>query len=94
MGRPRRCLSLTKGAHRYVFCYSEGHETNVLESLVRLAEAPEYDFDWFDASVLSYQLGKRIGNTAERHVELFLQGSREQVGTCLAQVSATSQRRS
>jgi len=63
-------LSLAKGRHRYVFWYSEGQESRLLASLVQLAEAPEADFDWFDAAVLSYQMGKGIGNMADRRVAI------------------------
>ncbi len=68
MDTGRRCLSLGKGRHRYVFWYWEGQESRLLASLVHLAEQPEIDFDWFDAAVLSYQMGKRIGFAADRHV--------------------------
>jgi hypothetical protein len=64
----RRCLSLAKGRQRYVFWYWEGQESRLLASLVQLAEHPETDFDWCDAAVLSYQMGKRIGDAADRHV--------------------------
>jgi hypothetical protein len=67
MGTGQRCLSLTKGRQRYVFSYWEGQESRLLASFVQLAEQPQTDFDWFDAAVLSYQMGKRIGYTADRH---------------------------
>ena len=70
MNTRRRCLSLAKGRHRYVFRYCEGQESRLLASFVQLAEDPQADFDWFDAAVLSYQMGKRIGFAAERHVEI------------------------
>jgi hypothetical protein len=33
----------------------------LLASFVELAERPDTDFDWFDAAVLSFQMGKGIG---------------------------------
>ena len=70
MDAGRRCLSLAKGHHRYVFWYWEGQEARLLATLLRLAEQAESDFDWFDAAVLSYQMGKRIGLAADRHVAI------------------------
>jgi hypothetical protein len=56
--RARRSLTLVKGAEHYVFRYCEGDETSVLSALVALAGNPDSDFDWYDAAVLSYQLGQ------------------------------------
>jgi hypothetical protein len=64
-------LSLTRGRHRYVFEYGEGQESSVLAALIQLAETPHSDFDWLDAAVLSYQMGKRVGDTADRQVAIF-----------------------
>ena len=61
MDGQRRCLSLAKGHHRYVFTYHEGRESELLASFVDLAERPDADFDWYDAAVLSFQMGKGIG---------------------------------
>jgi hypothetical protein len=68
MNHAQHSLSLVKGAHRYVFRYSEGCEARVLASFVSLAVDPETSFDWFDAAVLSYQMGRtsRPGRTRVR----------------------------
>ena len=55
-----RRLSLVKGRHRYVFQYADGCEPQLVGSLVALASDPEADFDWFDAAVLSYEMGRRV----------------------------------
>ncbi len=68
MDAGRRCLSLAKGRERYVFWYSPGQESSLLASLVEYAEQPDVNFDFFDAAVLSYQMGKWIGNTADSRV--------------------------
>lgn len=60
----RRCLSLLKGCHRYVFQYATGHEPEVLASIVELADDPASGLDWFDAAVLSFQMGKHGGQSA------------------------------
>lgn len=53
-------LSLVKGAHRYVFRYPPGREAEVIGAFASLANDPESNFDWFDAAVLSYQMGRRL----------------------------------
>lgn len=55
-----RQLSLVKGAHRYVFRYQPGREADVINSFADLAGDTESEFDWFDAAVLSYQMGRRL----------------------------------
>jgi len=55
-----RQLSLIKGKHRYVFRYKPGCEPEVIDALAALASDPESGFDWFDAAVLSYQMGRRM----------------------------------
>lgn len=62
----RKCLSLVKGHHRYVFQYGEGQEPEVLASIVELADDPASGLDWFDAAVLSFQMGTHSGRTAQR----------------------------
>ena len=68
MDTGRRCLSLVKGRQRFIFWYTAGQESALLASLVDHAERPDLDFDFFDAAVLGYEMGKRIGNAAERRV--------------------------
>lgn len=53
-------LSLDKGEHRYVFRYQSGSEADVIGAFASLASDDESEFDWFDAAVLSYQMGRRI----------------------------------
>ncbi len=55
-----RHLSLVKGHHRYVIRYTGGREADVIDALASLASDPESEFDWFDAAVLSYQMGRRL----------------------------------
>lgn len=55
-----RQLSLVKGAERYVFRYCTGCETQVIDTFARLANDRSSQFDWFDAAVLSYQMGRRL----------------------------------
>ena len=55
-----RTLSLVKGQHRFCFTYRPGEESNVLDSLVSMVHRRELPFDWFDAAVLSHQLGQHL----------------------------------
>jgi len=56
----QRQLVLVKHGHRYVFRYERGEESKVLAGLVDMARDPESELDWFDAAVLSHQLGERM----------------------------------
>ncbi len=53
-------LSLDKGGHRYVFRYRPGGEADVIGAFASLASDGSTEFDWFDAAVLSYQMGRRL----------------------------------
>jgi hypothetical protein len=55
-----RQLSLVKGDHRYVFRYRAGREADIIDAFASMASDAEQDFDWFDAAVLSYQMGRRL----------------------------------
>lgn len=55
-----RQLSLVKGEERFVFRYQPGHEGDVIDAFASLAADQRSVFDWFDAAVLSYQMGRRL----------------------------------
>ena len=55
-----RQLSLVKGEERYVFRYQAGNEAEVIDAFAGLASESGNAFDWFDAAVLSYQMGRRL----------------------------------
>jgi hypothetical protein len=57
-----RQISLVKGTERYVFRYEPGNEPQIIDTFVDLADDNESEFDWFDAAVLSYQMGKQMMN--------------------------------
>lgn len=65
-----RQLSLMKGNHRYIFRYQAGREADIIATFAEMAADDHQEFDWFDAAVLSYQMG--------RHLEMDL----EQVSSC------------
>ena len=55
-----RQLSLVKGEHRYVFRYQSGREAEIIGVFAEMAADSQREFDWFDAAVLSYQMGRRL----------------------------------
>ena len=55
-----RQLSLVKGRHRFLFRYQPGGEADVIAAFASLASDKTSEFDWFDAAVLSYQMGRRL----------------------------------
>ncbi len=55
-----RQLSLVKGEERFVFRYQPGQEAEVIDSFASMASDQDNRFDWFDAAVLSYQMGRRL----------------------------------
>lgn len=59
-GPNQRQLTLVKQGRRYIFRYSVGEEANFLKGLEAMARSPESDITWFDAAVLSHQMGQRL----------------------------------
>ncbi len=55
-----RQLSLVKGDERFVFRYQPGQEAKVIDAFAELAADETRPFDWFDAAVLSFQMGRRL----------------------------------
>ncbi len=55
-----KTLSLVKGNQQFCFRYEVGAESAVLKSLIEMVERRDLAFDWFDAAVLSHQLGQHL----------------------------------
>jgi hypothetical protein len=55
-----KTISLVKGAQHFCFRYEIGHEAKVLDALIELVNRRDLPFDWFDAAVLSHQLGQHL----------------------------------
>ena len=55
-----KTLNLVKGREQFCFRYEVGQESKVLESLIDMVKRRELTFDWFDAAVLSHQLGQHL----------------------------------
>jgi hypothetical protein len=63
-----KTLSLVKGRHQFCFRYNTGEETLVLDALVDLVNRRENSFDWFDAAVLSHQLGQHLAKELKAYL--------------------------
>ena len=55
-----KTLSLMKGTEHFCFRYEVGQETKVLDALIEMVNRRDMHFDWFDAAVLSHQLGQHL----------------------------------
>jgi hypothetical protein len=55
-----KTLSLVKGDQHFCFRYEVGSEAKVLDALVDMVNRRDMKFDWFDAAVLSHQLGQHL----------------------------------
>lgn len=63
-----RMLSLVKGRHHFCFRYTVGEESLVLQSLVEMVNRRDLPFDWFDAAVLSHQLGQHLAKELKAYL--------------------------
>jgi hypothetical protein len=55
-----KTLNLVKGSEQFCFRYEVGQESAVLQSLIDMVNRRDMAFDWFDAAVLSHQLGQHL----------------------------------
>lgn len=53
-----KTLELVKGRERFVYRYEVGSESALLDELIVQVNARQ--IDWFDAAVLSHQLGQHL----------------------------------
>lgn len=60
MSNQMKTLSLVKGRQHFCFRYQVGQEAKVLDALVEMVNRRDIAFDWFDAAVLSHQLGQHL----------------------------------
>jgi hypothetical protein len=60
MANESRQLTLVKKGHYYLFRYMPGDEAALIQTLIEKAEDPKSALDWFDAAVLSHQMGHRM----------------------------------
>ena len=67
-GTTMKTLSLVKGKEHFCFRYEVGQEAKVLESLIEMVNARDLSFDWFDAAVLSHQLGQHLAKEIKTYL--------------------------
>lgn len=53
-------IALVKNGKRHVFTCTPGTESDVLNEIAMLVTDPANDLTWFDAAVLSHQMGERM----------------------------------
>lgn len=53
-------ISLIKGRETFSIRYEVGDELAVLDQLVSMVNQKNMNFDWFDAAVLSHQVGQHL----------------------------------
>lgn len=58
--RHQRTLRLFKKGEEFRFIYTDGDESSVLSALVEMVGRRDTAFDWFDAAILSHQLGEHL----------------------------------
>lgn len=63
-----KTLSLVKGQHQFCFRYEVGQEARVLDSLIEMVNRRDLTFDWFDAAVLSHQLGQHLAKELKTYL--------------------------
>ena len=62
MSNETRQLTLVKKGQYYLFRYQPGDESTLIQTLIEKAEDPRCALDWFDAAVLSHQMGHRMAS--------------------------------
>ena len=68
MANETKMLTLSKGKHHFCFKYEAGQESVVLDTLVDMVHRREVPFDWFDAAVLSHQLGQHLAKELKTYL--------------------------
>jgi len=63
-----KTLSLVKGKEHFCFRYEPGQEAGVLDALIEMVNRRDMAFDWFDAAVLSHQLGQHLAKELKAYL--------------------------
>ena len=58
--REVREIRLSKAGHEFRLRYEQGEESGVLSALQEMVGRRDLPFDWFDAAVMSHQLGEHL----------------------------------
>ncbi len=68
MNGDTKTLSLIKSGQQFCFRYEPGDEAKVLDALVEMVNRRELSFDWFDAAVMSHQLGQHLAKELKAYL--------------------------
>ena len=63
-----KTLSLVKGKEHFCFRYEVGDEARELDALIEMVNGRTLGFDWFDAAVLSHQLGQHLAKELKTYL--------------------------
>ena len=63
-----REIRLCKAGHDFRLRYEAGGESVVLAALSEMVADPRLPFDWFDAAVMSHQLGEHLAKELQGFV--------------------------
>jgi hypothetical protein len=66
--RETRMIRLTKNGHEFRLTYQQGDEAQVLAALTEMVHRRDLPFDWFDAAVMSHQLGEHLSKELQGFV--------------------------
>ncbi len=66
--REVRMIRLTKNGHDFRLAYQQGEEAHVLSTLAEMVARRDLPFDWFDAAVMSHQLGEHLAKELQGFV--------------------------
>lgn len=62
-------LLLLKHGQQWIFRYEMGAEALLLRALADLSRDPHCGFDWFDAAIISHQLGDELHQQLKKLME-------------------------
>jgi hypothetical protein len=63
-----KTLNLVKGDQYFCFKYEVGQEVKVLDALIEMVHKGDTQFDWFDAAILSHQLGRHLAKELKAYL--------------------------
>ena len=58
--KPMKTVSLMKGQHQFILRYESGSEKEAIDVLIGWVKDDELRFDWFDAALMSKQIGMSL----------------------------------
>ncbi len=75
MANETKTISLVKGKEHFCFRYDVGQEAAVLDALIEMVNRRDLAFDWFDAAVLSHQVGQHLAKELKAFLPKHIEGA-------------------